>query len=215
MFKDSLNSSEDPDAAHFDNRAEPGAPPNQCRPWQVWLFWRPELAGRLWPATGKTRDYAANIQEFIRIMQRRGQPRSLDAVGILESGQNLSMGKTSMADEQASMKPRLGSMYGCPFGQEVEFARSGLNLFGQAFFWKTMENADITGSVFRHVNMSGSTFEGVNLSGALFFNANLRGATVGAVDFGGASFSSFAELMPPGGDPAAIVLHRAAAGDTV
>jgi uncharacterized protein YjbI with pentapeptide repeats len=52
-----------------------------------------------------------------------------------------------------------------------------------------IENADITGSVFRHVNMSGSTFEDVNLSGARFFNANLRGATVGAIDFGGASFS--------------------------
>ena len=54
---------------------------------------------------------------------------------------------------------------------------------------QTIENADITGSVFRHVNMSGSTFEDVNLSGVRFFNANLRGASMGAIDFGGASFS--------------------------
>lgn len=33
------------------------------------------------------------------------------------------------------MTPRPGSMIGCPFGQEVEFAQPGLNLFGQAFFW--------------------------------------------------------------------------------
>jgi len=161
-----------------------------------------ELAGKLWPSTGTARDYAVNIQEFIRKMQRRRQPMSLDAAGILESGQNtictananvgcalmrarqipcrsiatlptisrrfemhrileyydhgvwitfdpsqvyadiplkpwqnIIMSKTSIADEQASMKPRPGSMYGCPFGQEVELARPGLNLSGQAFFW--------------------------------------------------------------------------------
>lgn len=161
-----------------------------------------ELAGKLWPPTGKTRNYAANVQKFIRTMQRRTQPMSLDAMGILESGQNtictananlacalmrarqipcqsiatlpilsrrlemhriveyyddgtwitfdpslvhadiplkpwqnIIMGKTSLADEQGSMKPRLGTMRGCPFGQEIEFARPGLNLFGQAFFW--------------------------------------------------------------------------------
>ena len=42
---------------------------------------------------------------------------------------------TSVADEQTSMKPRLGAMGGCPLGQEAEFVRPGLNLFGQAFFW--------------------------------------------------------------------------------
>jgi len=53
----------------------------------------------------------------------------------LKPWQNIIMSKTSIADEQASMKPRPGSMYGCPFGQEVELARPGLNLSGQAFFW--------------------------------------------------------------------------------
>jgi len=47
-----------------------------------------ELAERLWPATGRVRDYAAGIQTFIRDMEPKEQPASLDAVGILESGQN-------------------------------------------------------------------------------------------------------------------------------
>jgi len=47
-----------------------------------------ELAEELWPATGKPQDYAANIQKFIRDMQRKEQPMSLDALGILKSGQN-------------------------------------------------------------------------------------------------------------------------------
>ncbi len=52
-----------------------------------------------------------------------------------------------------------------------------------------VENKDIAGSQFRHVNMSGAVFDDVNLSGAKFFDVNLRGAEIGAVDFGGASFS--------------------------
>jgi len=36
-----------------------------------------EWAARLWPATGAARDYAANIQAFIRGMKRKQQPMSL------------------------------------------------------------------------------------------------------------------------------------------
>jgi hypothetical protein len=46
------------------------------------------LAAQLWPPTGKARDYAANIQAFIRGMKPKTQPRSLDAAGILQSGAN-------------------------------------------------------------------------------------------------------------------------------
>ncbi len=52
-----------------------------------------------------------------------------------------------------------------------------------------VENKDITGSQFRHLNMSETVFEDIDLSGAKFFDINLRGADIGAVDFGGASFS--------------------------
>ena len=46
------------------------------------------LADKLWPASGKIGLYAANIQEFIRSMKQEKQPRSMDALGILESGGN-------------------------------------------------------------------------------------------------------------------------------
>ncbi|MHC4725920.1 MAG: pentapeptide repeat-containing protein [Planctomycetota bacterium] len=52
-----------------------------------------------------------------------------------------------------------------------------------------IENKDISGSQFRHLNMSETVFKDIDLSGAKFFNINLRGADIGAVDFGGASFS--------------------------
>ncbi|NLF39102.1 transglutaminase domain-containing protein [bacterium] len=161
-----------------------------------------ELAEKLWPATGGIQDYAANIQAFIRDMKLKEQPMSLDALGILDSGdnrictananlacalmrakqipcrsvatlptisrrfemhrvveyfdngawisfdpssvnvdiplkpwQNTVMAKTTVADEQAAMKPRAGAMPGCPFGQEIEFSRPGLGLSGQDFFW--------------------------------------------------------------------------------
>jgi hypothetical protein len=47
-----------------------------------------ELADKLWPASGKIDAYAANIQEFIRNVRQQKQPRSMDALGILESGGN-------------------------------------------------------------------------------------------------------------------------------
>jgi hypothetical protein len=47
-----------------------------------------ELAGQLWPSSGQVKDYAANIQGFIRNMKRKEQPLSLDALGILKSGEN-------------------------------------------------------------------------------------------------------------------------------
>jgi hypothetical protein len=47
-----------------------------------------KLAAELWPANKQLTDYAANIQRFIREMKRQKQPRSLDALGILDSGAN-------------------------------------------------------------------------------------------------------------------------------
>jgi Transglutaminase-like superfamily len=161
-----------------------------------------KLAAELWPVSGKAVEFAANIQRHIRDMKRVEQPRSLDAVGILRSGentictananlasalmrskgiacrsvavippmsqrlemhrvvefsehgrwvpfdpsslhadiparpwQNIVMAKTSVRDEQAAMKPRMGAMLGCPYGQEVELLTPGVILFGQDFFW--------------------------------------------------------------------------------
>jgi len=46
------------------------------------------LADQLWPEDGAARMFAVNIQEYIRTMQQRNPPRSMDAMGILESGGN-------------------------------------------------------------------------------------------------------------------------------
>jgi len=46
------------------------------------------LAASLWPATGRSAEFAANIQRHIRQSTRREQPKSLDARGILKSGEN-------------------------------------------------------------------------------------------------------------------------------
>jgi hypothetical protein len=161
-----------------------------------------KLAEELWPASGVVADYAVNVQGFVRDMKRQKQPRSLDALGILDSGangicmananlalallrakgiaarstavippisrrlemhrivhyvaddkwhafdpsllhadipmkswQSVIMAQTSIADENIAMKPRMGTMLGCPYGQELEIASSGVTLWGQDFFW--------------------------------------------------------------------------------
>jgi hypothetical protein len=161
-----------------------------------------KLAKDMWPNTGNVSEFAGVIQRHIREMKRNGQPRSLDALGILRSGesgictananlasalmrckgiacrtiavippmsqrlemhrvveffangrwltfdpsslhadvptrpwQNIIMAKTTTWDEQMAMRPRMGSMLGCPYGQEVELLTTGVNLGGQDFFW--------------------------------------------------------------------------------
>jgi hypothetical protein len=47
-----------------------------------------KLAAKTWPKSGKASEFAANIQEHIRGMKRVDRPRSLDALGILKSGDN-------------------------------------------------------------------------------------------------------------------------------
>lgn len=160
------------------------------------------LAAKLWSASGRIDVYATNIQEFIRTMKQEKQPRSMDALGILESGgnwictananlaaallrakniparsiavippnairlemhrvveyfdggqwlkfdpssvqrdipmkpwQNIIMARTTIADEQIAMKPRMGVSPGCPYGQELEFTDNGVSFAGKDFFW--------------------------------------------------------------------------------
>src|SRR5262249_51556051 len=47
-----------------------------------------KLATEAWPKTGKPSEFAANIQRHIRGMKQVDRPRSLDALGILKSGDN-------------------------------------------------------------------------------------------------------------------------------
>jgi len=46
-----------------------------------------QIAKDLWPDSGKAGDFAARIQQHIGAMKRTEQPRSLDALGILKSGE--------------------------------------------------------------------------------------------------------------------------------
>jgi Transglutaminase-like superfamily len=47
-----------------------------------------KLAKELWPKSGKASEFAANMQRHIQGMKGIARPRSLDALGILKSGQN-------------------------------------------------------------------------------------------------------------------------------
>jgi hypothetical protein len=161
-----------------------------------------KLAAQIWPRSGQSIEFTLEIQDVIHGMKRKQPPRSLDALGILHSGensictananlaaalmrskgiacrsiavvptisqrlemhriveycdhghwiafdpsslqidipakpwQNIIMSKTTISDEQTAMKPRMGSMIGCPYGQEAEMLSSGVNFHGQDFFW--------------------------------------------------------------------------------
>ena len=161
-----------------------------------------ELAEKLWPADKAVEQYAHNIQNFVGSSKPRKPPRTLDALAILESGNNaictananlavallrakgiparslavipptgqrlemhrivelehnarrqyfdpsglhatvplqpwqtVIMAKTTIADEQAAMVPRMGVAVGSPYGQEAEFPNGGLAFSGQDFFW--------------------------------------------------------------------------------
>jgi hypothetical protein len=62
-------------------------------------------------------------------------PSSLQTDIPAKPWQNIIMAKTTAGDEQVSMKPRMGAMVGCPYGQELELLSSGVTLWGQDFFW--------------------------------------------------------------------------------
>jgi hypothetical protein len=47
-----------------------------------------KLAADILPGTGNAAEFAANIQRHIQRSKRKAQPRSLDALGILRSGEN-------------------------------------------------------------------------------------------------------------------------------
>jgi hypothetical protein len=82
--------------------------------------------------------------EMHRIVEYRGDdqwhyfdPSSLHADIPMKPWQTLIMAKTSLVDENLAMKPRIGTMVGCPYGQEVELVSRGITLLGQDFFWTT------------------------------------------------------------------------------
>ena len=61
--------------------------------------------------------------------------QKLEVTRLLKPWQNIIMVKSTMSDERLGEQPRLGAPVGCPFGQEAEFARPGLQFYGEDFFW--------------------------------------------------------------------------------
>jgi hypothetical protein len=64
-------------------------------------------------------------------------PSSLHADIPMKPFQSVIMARSTPADENASMKPRMGAMVGCPYGQELEMLTSGVAFTGQDFYWTT------------------------------------------------------------------------------
>jgi hypothetical protein len=62
-------------------------------------------------------------------------PSSLQKDIPLKPWQNVIMAKTTMADEDIAMKPRMGTSLGCPYGQELELLDGGITLWGKDLFW--------------------------------------------------------------------------------
>ncbi len=49
--------------------------------------------------------------------------------------QSIIVARTTVADENLAMKPRMSMMRGCPYGQEGELLTDGIGFWGQDFFW--------------------------------------------------------------------------------
>jgi hypothetical protein len=76
-------------------------------------------------------------------------PSSLHTDIPIEPWQNIIMARTTIDDEKAAMKPRMGAMLGCPYGHELELMDRGVTLWGRDFFWteaKPVAQFDVTES---------------------------------------------------------------------
>lgn len=62
-------------------------------------------------------------------------PSSLHAEVPMNAWQTVIMAKTTIADENLAMEPRMGVMRGCPYAQELELLTPGVTFSGQDFFW--------------------------------------------------------------------------------
>jgi len=62
-------------------------------------------------------------------------PSSLQIDVPMKPWQNIIMAKTTISDENIAMKPRMSTMVGCPYGQELELVTEGITLWGREFFW--------------------------------------------------------------------------------
>ena len=100
--------------------------------------------------------------------------------------QNIVMAKTTIADEEAAMKPRMAAMRGCPFGQEAELLTSGVTLFGQDFFWAQATPLAEFEPTEEAARRAREAWEAYLKSGKLTAGQLKAGAAKSAADLGGA-----------------------------
>ncbi|MBM3967800.1 MAG: transglutaminase domain-containing protein [Planctomycetes bacterium] len=74
-------------------------------------------------------EYSENARTFYF------DPSSVSADVPMQPWQTMIMAKSTIADEDLSMKPRMGVMLGCPYGQEAELPEAGIVFTGQDMFW--------------------------------------------------------------------------------
>ncbi|MDZ7630227.1 MAG: hypothetical protein U5K74_02420 [Gemmatimonadaceae bacterium] len=69
----------------------------------------------------------------------------------MQPWQTMIMAKSTIADENLAMKPRMGMMLGCPYGQEAELPKSGIIFTGQNFGqWRNRSRDSISNAVLFH-----------------------------------------------------------------
>ena len=89
------------------------------------------------PATGQRMEMH-RIGEFYSAGRWQAFDPSSLLPGIpVDPARYLVMSRTTIADEEAAMKPRMGVSRGVPYGQELEFLDGGLAFSGRDFFWTT------------------------------------------------------------------------------
>ena len=76
------------------------------------------------------------VVEFLEKGQWLGfDPSSLQQAIPMNPWHNIIMARTTIADEDIAMTPRMGTSLGCPYGQELELLDDEITLWGKDFFW--------------------------------------------------------------------------------
>lgn len=89
------------------------------------------------PATGQRMEMHRIVEYLSQGQWRAFDPSSLLPGVPVDPARYLVMSRTTIADEEAAMKPRRGVSRGVPYGQELEFLDGGLVFAGRDFFWTT------------------------------------------------------------------------------
>lgn len=87
------------------------------------------------PPTGQRLEMHRIVEWFADDQWHRFDPSGLAREVPMRPSQSVVMAVTGVADEERSMRPRLGVSLGCPYGQELEVLDGQVTPWGQDFFW--------------------------------------------------------------------------------